>query len=79
MPATSQNKMKLCRDVSFTHNAFHEPTGTTFSMPPEDLSKNTWSQDVPQGLKDEIHNVLIKNHGKGADQQFKINSYRMCW
>lgn len=79
MPATSARKMKLCRDVSFTHKAFHEPTSTTFSTPPNDLSKNTWSQDVPQGLKDEIHNVLIKNHGVDADKEFKVNSYRMCW
>lgn len=79
MPATSQKKMKLCRDVSFSHVAFHEPTGTHFSIPPKDLKHNTWSQEVPQGLKDEIHNVLIKNHGEGADEVFKINSYRMCW
>lgn len=79
MPSTSQDKMKICRDGSFTHMALHEPTGTTFSMPPKDLSKNTWGQDVPQGLKDECRNVLVSNHGDGADEVFKFNSYRMCW
>lgn len=47
-------------------------------MPPTAESKQSFSQDVPEGLKQEVGNV-VKNILGNHIKELKIESYRMCW
>ncbi|KAL8747091.1 MAG: hypothetical protein Q9190_000998 [Brigantiaea leucoxantha] len=78
MPPTPDNLLKFCRDFSFTHKTHHAASGQTISVPPLSPSQSTWSQDVPQGLKDEIREVMTRMYGREVEG-FKFESYRMCW
>jgi sarcosine oxidase/L-pipecolate oxidase len=70
--------LKFNYEVSFTNKELHDGSGQTISVPPARLDQSTWSQAVPQGLKDEIHTVVEHVFGKWVDG-IKIEDYRMCW
>lgn len=70
--------VKCTHELSFTNNIFHEASQQTISAPPERTTQSTWSQDVPQGLKDEtltVRNQLYGKWTKGLEAEY----FRMCW
>ena len=77
MPPTSEGIMKFCRDVSFTHNVYHGPSGCTLSVPPESTDQMTWGQAVPPGLKQEMHDVMSRLLGDEA-KDLSFDSYKLC-
>lgn len=70
--------MKFNYQVSFTNNEFHAPSGQTISMPPLSESGSAWTQDVPEGLKDEIQTVVKHTYGDWIEG-LEIENYRICW
>jgi sarcosine oxidase/L-pipecolate oxidase len=57
---------------------YHEGVKKDISVPPSNMSQMTFSQDVPEGLKQEVANVVANTYGKYI-KGLKIESYRMCW
>lgn len=51
---TKDGVLKFNSELSFTNNVYHEESDQTISIPPAAQSQNTWSQDVPQTLKDDV-------------------------
>lgn len=78
VPTTSDGILKFNHEVSFTNNFYHEESKQTISVPPTAINQSTWTQNVPQGLKDECTKVVNNIYGKEA-KEFVIESYRMCW
>ncbi|KAE9378260.1 sarcosine oxidase [Stipitochalara longipes BDJ] len=78
VPTTADGRLKFNCEVSFENKIFHEASKQTISVPPVPVSQSTWSQNVPQGLKEELQNVLWNVYGKNF-KGLKIDSYRMCW
>ncbi|KAI0877796.1 sarcosine oxidase [Hypoxylon argillaceum] len=76
IPPTEDGKIKFNYEVSFTNNLLHQPSGKVISVPPSRPSRSTWGQDVPQGLKDEIHTVMRHIYGHRV-KLLKIDGYRM--
>lgn len=56
----------------------HEGLGKEISIPPPAQSQSTFSQDVPDGLKQEVANVVKNTYGSHVPG-IQIESYRMCW
>lgn len=78
IPPTDDSKVKFNYEVSFTNKMPHEASGDIISTPPKRASRSTWSQDVPQGLKDEISTVMRHTYGCWAND-LQIEGFRMCW
>lgn len=78
IPPTAENRLKFNYEASFTNKSYHESSRQTLSIPPRRTSRSTWSQDVPQGLKDEIKTVVKHTYGDWIEG-LEIESYRMCW
>lgn len=78
IPPTREGILKFNYEVSFTNMVHHKESNQTISVPPTPLGQNTWSQDVPEGLKSEVRQVLPHVYGQDP-QGLKIQSYRMCW
>ncbi|KAK2590045.1 hypothetical protein QQS21_012273 [Conoideocrella luteorostrata] len=70
--------LKFNCEVSFTNLVHHEGLNESISVPPSAETQNTFSQDVPEGLKQEAQNVVKKVFGKYI-ARLQIESYRMCW
>lgn len=56
----------------------HSASNQNFSVPPVPVGQSTWGQDVPQGLKDEVQNIVWNIYGKKIPG-LELESYRMCW
>jgi len=78
IPPTPGKMLKFNYEKSFTNNEHHAKSGQTLSVPPERHDQSTWSQAVPQGLKDEISTVVKHIYGDWIEG-LKIEDYRMCW
>jgi sarcosine oxidase/L-pipecolate oxidase len=70
--------VKCTNELSFTHKIYHEASKQTISIPPKRVTQSTWSQDVPQGLKNEVEIVRGNIYG-GWIEGLKPEHYRMCW
>ncbi|KAK4449070.1 putative sarcosine oxidase protein [Podospora aff. communis PSN243] len=71
-------RLKFNCEVSFTNMTYHDGLDKDISIPPPAESQSTWSQNVPEGLKQEVANVVRNTYGSyvpGID----IESYRVCW
>ena len=78
IPTTSDGYLKFNHEISFTNHVYHIKSGQTISIPPEALSQSTWTDNVPQGLKDECEKVVHNIYGKEI-RNLTIESYRICW
>ncbi|PGH15719.1 hypothetical protein AJ80_05427 [Polytolypa hystricis UAMH7299] len=77
IPPTADRRLKFNYERSFTNYEPHK-SGQEISVPPSQNPDTAWNQDVPQGLKDEIHTVVKHTYGDWI-QGLKIENYRMCW
>ncbi|KFY16396.1 hypothetical protein V492_01381 [Pseudogymnoascus sp. VKM F-4246] len=78
IPAGPQGLVKCTHERSFTNISQHSSSKQTFSMIPRRTQQMTWSQEVPQGLKDEMKiskNKIYGNWIEGLEPEY----YRMCW
>jgi sarcosine oxidase / L-pipecolate oxidase len=57
---------------------YHDGLKKEISVPPVPKSQSTFSDDVPEGLKEEVRNVVQHTYGN-AVKGIEIVSYRMCW
>ena len=72
-------RLKFNCEVSFTNMLPHAGLGRDISVPPAvECQKSAWSQNVPEGLKQEVANVVKNTYGSYMSG-IKIESYRMCW
>ncbi|KAK0744895.1 sarcosine oxidase [Apiosordaria backusii] len=71
-------RLKFNCEVSFVNMTHHEGLGKDISIPPAPQSQSTFSQDVPDGLKEEVANVVRNTYGSHVPG-IKIEKYRMCW
>ncbi|KAH8599191.1 sarcosine oxidase [Bisporella sp. PMI_857] len=78
IPPTRGNVLKFNFEGSFTNLEEHDMTGKIVSIPPKPLDQHTWGQSVPQGLKDDIQNVVKSVFGNWIEG-IRIEDYRMCW
>ena len=78
IPVGPLGLVKCTHELSFTYNVYHEASNQTLSNPPKPPSQRSWSQDVPQGLKDETHVVRNNIYGSWI-QRMEPEYYRMCW
>ncbi|PSN63082.1 sarcosine oxidase, partial [Corynespora cassiicola Philippines] len=78
IPPTSDGRLKFNYEVSFTNKQFHKRSSKEISVPPRLPSQSIWSQDVPEGLKNEIRTVVHHTYGHWI-RGLEIESYRMCW
>jgi sarcosine oxidase/L-pipecolate oxidase len=78
IPMTSDGKLKFNFELSFTNKEFHEASGQIISVPPKRTTQSTWSQDVPEELKQSVRKVVDHVYGKNAPG-LTVESYRMCW
>ena len=70
--------LKCTHDTGFSNTMYHEKSRQHLSIPPSKTSQLTWSQDMPQVLKDELHTVQKELYGDWA-QGLEPTEYRMCW
>jgi len=71
-------KLKFNYELSATRNTYHARSGQTISIPPAPISQNSWSHNVPQGMKDEV--VRAVKHSYGTEMTgLTVESFRMCW
>ncbi|KAI1121791.1 sarcosine oxidase [Nemania abortiva] len=78
IPPTEDGKLKFNYEVSFTNKLLHQPSGKVISAPPRELSRCTWSQDVPEELKDEVGIVMRHTYGDWVND-LQVEGFRMCW
>lgn len=78
IPPGEKGLIKCTHELSFSHKVLHKPSNTHISVPPSQTTRNTWPNDVPQGLKDEMAAVIAKLFGSWV-QNFEPYTYRMCW
>lgn len=78
IPPGDKGLVKCTHERSFSHHVFHEPSRTHISVPPSQTTRDTWTDHVPQGLKDEITAVRSKLFGAWV-QGLEPHAYRMCW
>ncbi|KAI9774044.1 MAG: hypothetical protein M1839_001929 [Geoglossum umbratile] len=78
IPPTPDGLLKFISELSFTRMVYHEQLKKTISIPPDPISQNTWSQDIPLGLKQEVRRVMKHMYGMEAEG-LEVETYRMCW
>ncbi|KAK7413678.1 hypothetical protein QQX98_007460 [Neonectria punicea] len=78
IPPTVDGILKFNYEVSFTNTQHHEASGQTLSIPPVRTSQSTWSQDVPEQLKQSVRTVVQHVYGENAPG-LTVETYRMCW
>ncbi|CAH0000687.1 unnamed protein product [Clonostachys byssicola] len=78
IPPNAEGILKFNYEVSFTNVEHHEASGQTLSIPPVHASQTTWSQRVPEQLKQKVRTVVDHVYGKNAPG-LTFDSYRMCW
>ncbi|KAH6847217.1 hypothetical protein B0I37DRAFT_374509 [Chaetomium sp. MPI-CAGE-AT-0009] len=72
-------RLKFNCEVSFTNMTRHDGLGKNISIPPPAETQRTWSQNVPEGLKQKVANVVRDTYGRSYVPGIEIESYRMCW
>ncbi|KAK5659443.1 hypothetical protein OQA88_644 [Cercophora sp. LCS_1] len=70
--------LKFNCEVSFTNMVHHAGLGREISVPPSTAAQRTFSQDAPDGLKEEVANVVKNTYGAHVPG-IEIQDYRMCW
>ncbi|EDN10494.1 sarcosine oxidase [Histoplasma capsulatum] len=78
IPQSEPGLIKCTHERSFTHKVFHEASKQDISVPPPRVTQQTFSQDVPQGLKDEAMAARDKLFGNWINNM-EPKQYRMCW
>ena len=78
IPPGSRGLCKCTYEESFTNKIVHKGSGQVISVPPEPSSQNTWSQDVPSGLKAETAKVSQLLYGQWIENLEPVQ-HRMCW
>ncbi|KAK0624581.1 hypothetical protein B0T17DRAFT_530503 [Bombardia bombarda] len=78
LPPGDDRVLKCMNDTGFSNNVYHEPSKQKLSIPPSKVSQLTWSQDMPQVLKDELRTIGQELHG-GLLSKLVPTYYRMCW
>ncbi|PGH08396.1 hypothetical protein GX51_01222 [Blastomyces parvus] len=78
IPQSGPGWVKCTHERSFTHKLLHEASKQDISVPPSRVTQQTWSHDVPQGLKDEVEAVRDKLFGSWV-KNMEPTQYRMCW
>ncbi|KAL9112916.1 MAG: hypothetical protein Q9227_002780 [Pyrenula ochraceoflavens] len=78
LPPLPNGLLKFNNEPSFTRNTLHARSGKTISIPPDRVSQSTWSQDVPESLKDEASTIVKHTYGNTL-KDLKVEQYRMCW
>ena len=73
-----KGRLKFNCEASFTNMTRHDGLGRDISVPPSAETQRTWSQNVPEGLKQEVANVVRNTYGDYIPG-IEIESYRMCW
>lgn len=71
-------RLKFNCEVSFTNMTRHDGLGKNISVPPPADTQTTWNHNVPEGLKQEVANVVKNTYGSHVPG-IEIESYRMCW
>lgn len=72
-----KGRLKFNCEVSFTNITYHAGLGRDVSIPPVAASQNTFGQDVPESLKEEVANVVENTYGRHVPG-IEIESHRMC-
>lgn len=75
IPPTTENELKVARDVSFQNTTMHS-SGQLISMPPDEPDYAQWK--LSQRMKDELGLVYEGIFGKKG-REFCLENYRICW
>jgi sarcosine oxidase/L-pipecolate oxidase len=78
IPPGTKGLCKCTHELSFTNYTYHEPSKQKMSIPPKAVSRKTWSQDIPDGLRDETQAIAKKIYGSWIEGLVP-ETYRMCW
>ncbi|KAL2417898.1 hypothetical protein ABEF95_005642 [Exophiala dermatitidis] len=78
IPPGDKRLLKRTYDTGFSNNAYHEKSGQKMSLPSTKTSRSTWSQDIPEVLKDNLKTVKNELFGGWVDK-VEPESYRLCW
>jgi sarcosine oxidase/L-pipecolate oxidase len=78
IPPTSDGMLKFTNEASFVNMVHHKESNQYISVPPNSVRQSTWSQDVPEGLKQEVRTVMRHMYGKEIEG-IEPECYRMCW
>jgi sarcosine oxidase/L-pipecolate oxidase len=78
IPPGPKGLCKCTHELSFTNYIFHEASNQKMSVPPKAMSRKTWSQDIPSGLKEETQAIARKVYGDWV-KDLEPECYRMCW
>ncbi|PMD59865.1 uncharacterized protein K444DRAFT_663477 [Hyaloscypha bicolor E] len=78
IPPGELGLVKCTHKLSFTHKVYHEASKQTISVPPKRVTQSTWSQDVPEGLKNEVEILRGKIYGSWIES-LKPEYNRMYW
>ena len=78
IPPDKNQLLKCTHESAFTNSVMHEKTQRTISVPPRETDRQTWSQDMPQVLKDELKTIFSEYFGHWLSEQ-EPEYYRMCW
>lgn len=73
-----QGFLKFNCEVSLLNSVFYEGLQQNISIPPSGTTQSTFGQDVPNGLKQELQNIVERTFGNSV-KGLEIDSYRMCW
>jgi hypothetical protein len=75
IPPTTENELKVARDVSFQNTTMHS-SGQLISMPPDEPDYAQW--ELSQRMKDELGLVCEGIFGEKG-REFYLQNYRICW
>ncbi|EXJ92217.1 hypothetical protein A1O3_00767 [Capronia epimyces CBS 606.96] len=78
IPPGDKGLLKCTYDTGFSNKVYHEKSRQEMSLPPSKISQSTWSQDIPQTLKDNLKSVKNELFGGWVDD-IEPESYRLCW
>ncbi|KKY25353.1 putative sarcosine oxidase [Phaeomoniella chlamydospora] len=78
-PLPSDGRLKFNFQKSFTNTVFHEASNQIISIPPDAVTQSTWSDDVPEILKQDCGRVVTNTYGDQQVKGLRVESYRICW
>jgi hypothetical protein len=78
IPPGEKQLLKVTHDAGMTNKVYIDKIKQEISIPPSSLDKVTWSQNLPQVLKDELREAQKDLYGDWVSN-VEPDCYRMCW
>ena len=79
MSILKDGTIKFNCDLSFTNKEIYELTGEIMSMPPDDSSRNVWTEQPFSHFFEERARRTMKGLYGDEVTDIQVDSYRMCW